>query len=178
MRKYLSCCLLCLLMGCAYRTVERPVREEAVVSKTETASEKVIEKKAKTNCVEKCKCPKAKKKVKTAAKPCKKLYPTHKKPLPKVKCENIAGVRLYQIFKTFAMGQTCTADCNELSCSKGKIVQILKPAGKIYHYDDVIRPGKGECFVYDGTFNYRSRGKVPRQALRIKLSRHFKQPKK
>lgn len=86
-----------------------------------------------------------------------------------LKCADIIGVRLYQIFKTFAMGKTCSMQEKNFFCASGQTVYIETEKGKSYQYDDMILPKSGECFAYDGTFHYHSRGGKSQSAPRVKL---------
>ena len=173
MKNFLLCCLI-LLGGCALRTVEKSDLETTTSPAIEQPVEKVVQKKTTINQTKT-----AKKVVKSTKKqPSKKhivakpktkmktsIVPT-KEPL---KCENIVGVRLYQIFKTFAMGKTCVADRKNFSCNSGQTVYVPAIQGKPYQYDDMILPKSGECFAYNGTFHYHSKRGIERTAPCVTL---------
>ncbi len=165
MKKLLILCLV-LIGGCALKTIEEPAKEKDVSTVSEQSVTQTIKEKAPKNRISTQK--KAKKQTKSAASEKKhrtKLVPA----TGPLKCENIVGIRLYQIFNTFAMGQTCISDHKNFSCTSGQTVYVPKNEGKSYKYDDIILPQSGECFAYDGTFHYYSKGNIARTAPSVKL---------
>ncbi len=182
MKKLLLCGLI-VLGGCALKTVDEPVTEsapsaeiQAPVQKSvqKTRSVQKVSKSSKTVQASKKKTPVKKTATKKAAQTAKKKTPVKKavtvtpakEPL---KCADIIGVRLYQIFKTFAMGKTCSMQEKNFLCASGQTVYVETEKGKSYQYDDMILPKSGECFAYDGTFHYHSRGGKSQSAPRVKL---------
>lgn len=164
MKKLLLCGLI-VLGGCALKTVDEPVTESAPSTEIQAPVQKSVQK---TRSVQKVS--KSSKTVQTAKKktPVKKAVTVTpaKEPL---KCADIIGVRLYQIFKTFAMGKTCSMQEKNFLCASGQTVYVETEKGKSYQYDDMILPKSGECFAYDGTFHYHSRGGKSQSAPRVKL---------
>ena len=171
MKKLLLCGLI-VLGGCALKTVDEPVTEPANVAEIQAPVQKSVQK---TKSVQKVS--KASKTVQTSKKKAFVKKSAQKKPKKQamavtpakepLKCADIIGVRLYQIFKTFAMGKTCSMQEKNFFCAAGKTVYVEAEKGKSYQYDDVILPKAGECF--DGTFHYHSRGGKSQSAPRVKL---------
>ena len=182
MKKLLLCSLI-VLGGCALKTVDDPVTESAPSmeiqapvqqSVQKTKSVQKVSKASKTVQASKKKTPVKKTATKKAAQtpqktPMKKAAMSVTPAKEPLKCADIIGVRLYQIFKTFAMGKTCSMQEKNFFCASGQTVYIETEKGKSYQYDDMILPKSGECFAYDGTFHYHSRGGKSQSAPRVKL---------
>ena len=164
MKKLLLCGLI-VLGGCALKTVDEPVTESAPSAEIQAPVQKSVQKTRSVQKVSKSSKTVQASKKKTPVKKAVTVTPA-KEPL---KCADIIGVRLYQIFKTFAMGKTCSMQEKNFLCASGQTVYVETEKGKSYQYDDMILPKSGECFAYDGTFHYHSRGGKSQSAPRVKL---------
>ena len=70
------------------------------------------------------------------------------------KCEDLPAVQIFKVTNDFSLAHTCkTVGDGELSC-RGHIVHIAREEGRLHYEGQQLKPNKGKCFSYNGTYRY------------------------